>query len=112
MDLLKLALKLTPFGDAQILQSVLEAALEARKLDIAASPYDASAYGLGVVPIDTPEGRAQYRDEQIQLMKRIEPVRKSLLGAYSTLLMIAFDDSILELGKSRLPSKSQQEQIA
>ncbi|CAJ1936477.1 unnamed protein product [Cylindrotheca closterium] len=111
MDLLKVALKLTPFGDAQLLQSVLEMALEARKLDVAASPYDASAYGVGVIPIDTPEGRGQYREDQMKLMKRVEPVRKSLLRAYSNLLQIAFDDSILELGKTRLPSKSQQEQV-
>lgn len=110
MDLLKLALKLTPFGDAQLLQSVLEVGLEARKLDVAASPYDASAYGVGVVPIDTPEGRNKYREDQMKLMKRVEPVRKSLLGAYSNLLRIAFDDSILELGKTRLPT--QQEQAA
>ena len=106
MDLLKLALKLTPFGDPQLLQSVLEVALEARKLDVAASPYDASSYGVGVVAIDTPEGRNQYRDEQMKLMKRVEPVRKSLLGAYSNLLRIAFDDTILDLGKTRLPSKA------
>ncbi|KAL3937580.1 MAG: hypothetical protein SGBAC_007338 [Bacillariaceae sp.] len=108
MDLLKLALKLTPFGDAQLLQSVLEVGLEARKLDVAASPYDASAYGVGVVPIDTPEGRNKYREDQMKLMKRVEPVRKSLLGAYSNLLRIAFDDSILELGKTRLPTGQEQ----
>lgn len=106
MDLLKLALKLTPFGDPQLLQSALEVALEARKLDVAASPYDASAYGVGVVPIDTPEGRSQYREEQLKLMKRVEPVRKSLLGAYSNLLKIAFDKSILDVGKTRLHSNA------
>lgn len=112
MDLLKLALKLTPFGDATLLRSVLEMALEARELDVAASPYDASAYGVGAVPIDTPEGRSQYRDSQRDLMKRVEPVRKGLLAAYSNLLRIAFDDCILELGRNRLPSKTPLERVA
>ena len=103
MDLLKIALKLNPFGDSILLQRVLQVALEARKMDVAASPYDASEYGLGVIAIDTPEGRAEYRKQQKSLMYRVEPVRQALLNSYNNFLALAFDDNTLELGSNRLP---------
>lgn len=109
MDLLKVALKLTPFGDPVLLQRVLQVALEARKLDVEASPYDASDYGLGVVAVDTPEGRTEYRNRQRKLMKQVEPVRRDLYHSYSNFLRIAFDEAILEQGNTRLlPSKKKQ----
>lgn len=103
MDLLKMALKLQSFCDPILLERVLEVALEARTLDVAASPYDASSYGVGVVAVDTPEGRAEYRTKQRALMKRVEPVRQNLLSAYNTLIALAFDDLILKEASHRLP---------
>lgn len=109
MDLLKVALKLTPFGDPVLLQRVLEVGLEARKLDVAASPYDATEYGLGVVPVDTSEGRSEYRSRQRELMAQVAPVRRALYHAYSNFLRIAFNEVILEeAGSTRLPSKKKQ----
>lgn len=90
MDLLKIALKLTPFVDADLLGDVLEVALEARKLDVEASPYDATAFGVGIVPVETKEGRKLYRERQRDLMERVEPVRKRLLKAYESFLLLAF----------------------
>eukprot|EP00980_Cylindrotheca_fusiformis_P024810 scaffold12503_cov143-Cylindrotheca_fusiformis.AAC.4 len=105
MDLLKIVLKLTPFVDPVLLQRVLEAALEARKLDVAASPCDASAYGLGAIPVDTPAGRSEYRNRQRKLMAQVEPVRRALYHSYSDFLRLAFDEEILEVAaSSRLPS--------
>ena len=72
-------------------------------MDVAASPYDASEYGLGVIAIDTPEGRAEYRKQQKSLMYRVEPVRQALLNSYNNFLALAFDDNTLELGSNRLP---------
>jgi hypothetical protein len=103
MDLLKMTLKLQPFCDASLLQRVLEIALEARKLDVAASPYDASEYGVGVVPIETPEGRTEYKRQQTDLMKKAEPVRRDLLKAYYCFLSLAFEDEDLSAGRSCLP---------
>jgi hypothetical protein len=95
MDLLKIALKLRPFCDPIMIQRVLELSLEARRLDVAASPYDCSAYGVGAVPIETEEGRAQYRKEQLALMKRAEPIRRDLLKAFESFISLAFDESIV-----------------
>ena len=96
MDLLKLALRLEPFCDAVLLHRVLEVALSARSLDVAASPYDATMYGVGIVPIETEAGRAEYRLRQAELMRTAEPVRRDLLQAYDDFLGSAFSPEILE----------------
>lgn len=95
MDLLKIVLKLGGFIDSELLVNVLEVALDSRKLDVAASPYDASSYGLVPVPVETSDGRRMYRDEQLRLMKRAEPVRQRLLDAYEVFMTLAFDQSLL-----------------
>jgi hypothetical protein len=95
MDLLKLAIKLQPFCDATLLQRVLHVALQARSLDVAASPYDATKYGVGIVPIETEEGRLDYRTRQAELMHQTEPVRQELLTAYNDFLSAAFAPDIL-----------------
>jgi hypothetical protein len=98
MDLLKIVLRLQPFCGAETVATILELALQARRLDVAASPYDATRYGVGVVPVETSSGRAQYRKEQRELMERAEPIRQDLLQAYDTFLALAFDEEALALG--------------
>ncbi|KAK1740270.1 hypothetical protein QTG54_009220 [Skeletonema marinoi] len=95
MDLLKIGLKLQGFIDSELMVDILEVALAARKLDVEASPYDATEYGAGIVPIETNEGRKVYRERQIGLMQRAEPVRQRLLDAYEVFMKIAFDESLL-----------------
>lgn len=90
MDLLKMALKLSSFVDSRLLGDVLELSLEARRLDVAASPYDASLYGLHPVPIETREGRKMYRREQAALMNKAEPIRRRLLRAYEVFMELTF----------------------
>jgi hypothetical protein len=97
MDLIKMSNRLQPFMAADLIRECLEVALDARRLDVAASPYDAAAYGLLAIPIETPEGRADYRNIQTSLMRQAEPVRRRLLEAYRVLLAVAFDDDVLEL---------------
>jgi hypothetical protein len=95
MDLLKMAMKLRPFCDPLLLQRILELALAARRLDVAASPYDATPYGVGVIPIETSEGRLQYRTEQRLLMEEAEPIRQDLLKVFECLLAMGFEESIV-----------------
>lgn len=95
MDLLKIGLKLGCFMDSTLMADILEVTLDARTLDVAASPYDASVYGLDAIPVETTDGRRRYREEQIRLMRRAEPVRRRLLDAYEVFLMLAFDESLL-----------------
>lgn len=93
MDLLKIAQKLRPFCDSVLIQRILEIALESRRLDVAASPYDASDYGVDVIPIETKEGREEYREQQKELMVKAEPIRRDLLQAYETVLALGFHES-------------------
>ena len=94
MDLLKMALKLDPYCDPLLLQDILEIALAARTLDVAASPYDATAYGVDPIPVETAEGRAEYRQRQSALMVRTEPTRRALLRAYDLVLRIGFGEHV------------------
>jgi len=95
MDLLKIALKLQSFIDAELLGDILEISIQARRLDVEASPYDATSYGAGIVPVETPVGRKMYREQQTDLMYRAEPVRIRLLDAYRTFMGISFDSELL-----------------
>jgi len=110
MDLLKIALKLQPFLDANLLCDVLEVSIAARKLDVEASPYDVTSYGGGVVPVETEEGRRLYRSRQKELMERAEPVRKRLLHEYNTFMHLSFDDEFVGGEKSVIDSSKGSEQ--
>jgi len=95
MDLLKIVSKLQPFVNADLVADVLSTSLAARRLDVAASPYDATAYGLDAVPVETEEGRKMYRKRQMKLMKDAEPVRRRLLDSYRTFMCLTFDEKIM-----------------
>jgi len=74
----------------------LDVSLSARKLDVEASPYDVTAYGGGVVPVETEEGRKLYRERQMELMESAEPVRRRLLDAYQVFMQLSFDEKLLK----------------
>ncbi len=96
MDLLKIALKLHPWLPAELLGDALEVAIEARYLDVAASPYDLASYGLAPVRVETEEGRREYRQRQIELMNRATPIRSRLLNCYEEFLEACVDVSTVE----------------
>ncbi|KAL3787488.1 hypothetical protein HJC23_001138 [Cyclotella cryptica] len=116
MDLFKIAWRLQPFLSSTLLAEALAVALQARTLDVEASPYDVSDYvglcwsndvtcaegrseigmpcgtrPLGAVKVETEEGRKEYQWRQAEVMKRGEIVRKKLLDAYSDFLKGVFD---------------------
>ena len=96
MDLLKMALRLTPWLACELVGDCLEIALAARTLDVAASPYDATAFGIPPVPIETSAGRKLYREQQEVLMRRAAPVRARLTDAYDAFLECAFGEERLQ----------------
>jgi len=101
MDMLKHILRLSPYCDPTLVQRVLHVAIQARTLDVAASPYDSTHYGVSVIPIETMEGRAQYRMEQQELMLKATPVRQDLLYAYNVFLNLAFGEDGLQVQERR-----------
>lgn len=90
MDLIKMALKLQPFLSSSLLSDALAIALRARRLDVAASPYNATGYGIEPIPIETLEGRSRYRREQKNLLRDAQKVRRELLRAYDIFLKLSF----------------------
>lgn len=95
MDLLRSALRLSPWLPCELVGDCLEVSLAARTLDVAASPYDARAFGVLPVAVETAEGRRRYRREQQALAERAAPVRARLLDAYDAFLGAAFGDELV-----------------
>ncbi len=67
MDLFKWCYKLSPWISSELLLKCFLLAVEARELDMRASPYDLQSFGLPPIYIETPQGRTDYQD----LQKRI-----------------------------------------
>ncbi|MFD2673710.1 3-methyladenine DNA glycosylase [Gulosibacter bifidus] len=79
MDLYKWAIKLGPLVPGALLLDAFELAREIRWLDMRASPYDVSDYGVAPVAIETPEGKAQYVRMQREFSQRAQAIRARLL---------------------------------
>lgn len=81
MDLYKWCSKLSPAIPSELTLDCFELAVEVRRLDMAASPYDVSGYGLEAVRIETPEGKSEYAARQREFSARGEVLRRRLLEA-------------------------------
>lgn len=88
MDLFRYAYQLYPFVSSALLVDALRLALEARKVDMRASPYDVSAFEGCEVPIcvETPQGRKLYIEEQERIASTAVPIRKAILSVYEELI--------------------------
>ena len=91
MDLYKWPAKMGPVVPGELLLDAFELAVKARTLDMEASPYDCRGLGFGVVPVETPEGKAQYVARQRALAAEAAPIRAKLLALLDALLV---DDSV------------------
>lgn len=79
MDLLKTVIHLGPAVPGQLALDVFQHALAIRELDMRASPYDVSGFGLNAVPIETAAGKAQYVAAQRGFAEGSEVLRQRLL---------------------------------
>lgn len=80
MDLYKWAMKLTPLVASDLVLDCFEHARDTRVLDMEASPYDVRPLGYGVVPIETPQGKAEYARRQRALAEQAETLRQRILA--------------------------------
>jgi hypothetical protein len=92
MDLYRYAYEAGPFLRSDLVADCFEHARRARQLDMRASPYDVSEFGLSVVPVETPAGRAQYVAAQKELAESAGWLRSRLIQEFQLLLSQA--DSI------------------
>ena len=81
MDILRWASKMFPWVASDIVADAFLLACRIREVDMRASPYDLSAWGFEPIPIETPAGRATYREWQQCLYEEALPVRQRLIDA-------------------------------
>jgi len=89
MDLYKWAYKLAPWLPAERVANAFLLAAQAREIDMRASPYDLRHLGFEPIPIEDPEGRADYQRHQSRLAKLAGPLRQQLLQDIDALLALA-----------------------
>lgn len=85
MDLYKWAFKMYPWISSDTIREAFELALEARYVDMKASPYDLSERGLEPIKIETEAGRMEYVERQRAIFEKSRPVRARLIGEYRDL---------------------------
>ena len=86
MDLYRWSYKLSPWIGSEFIDAAFKLAIEARELDMKASPYDVSRFGYEAIPIETPAGREQYVREQMALHKKGQPLARRLRDECHSLL--------------------------
>lgn len=86
MDLYKWAMKLRQLIPSEITAEAFDLAMDARSVDMRASPYDFSALGYLPIRIETPEGRMAYEIEQRRLAEVARPIRAQLISACDRIL--------------------------
>lgn len=85
MDLYKWAMKLAPAVPSSLILDAFSLAMDVRQVDMQASPYDVSSYGLEAIAIETPEGKREYAARQRDFAERGAGLRKRILGAIEAL---------------------------
>ena len=89
MDLYKWAHKLTPLVPSALTLRCFALALDARRIDMQASPYDLRKFGYAPIQIETAAGRAEYMRAQQDLTERGQVLRGELLNECRRLLLSA-----------------------
>jgi hypothetical protein len=85
MDLYRYAYKIAPWVSGELIADAFELAWAARELDMRASPYDLTGYGVEPIPIETREGKDEYIRYQRQIAASAVPLRERLIRAYRDL---------------------------
>jgi hypothetical protein len=85
MDLYKFAHKIAPWCPSELIADAFLLALDARMVDMRASPYDLSSFGVEAIPIECSAGRELYVREQRRLSEQAVPIREQLLQTYTAI---------------------------
>lgn len=91
MDLYKWASKSMPWVGSELLWQTFLLALDARELDMRASPYDLEAYGYRPIKIETADGRAEYEHAQRGISRTARPLRKRLIDRLADVIRARAD---------------------
>ena len=85
MDLYKWAIKFHPWLGADLVADTFLLAVEARLIDMRASPYDCRSLDLEAIPVETEAGRRMFADAQETVARKAVPIRARLLAAFRAL---------------------------
>lgn len=85
MDLYKFAFWFAPLVPSDLIVDCFENAVRARVLDMRASPYDMTPFGLDAIRVETPEGRREYAAEQRRMIDATGPLRTRILETLTAL---------------------------
>lgn len=85
MDLYKWAFKGFPWISSDLIREAFTLAVEARFIDMKASPYDLSSRGLEPIKIESEEGRKEYLEKQKHIFRKSIPIREQLIEEYRCL---------------------------
>lgn len=88
MDLYKWAFKMYPWIPSSLILEAFELAVEARYIDMQASPYDLRDQGLEPIKIETDSGRNEYKQKQEMIFEKGLPIREKIIDAMNSLLTI------------------------
>jgi len=86
MDLYKWSYKSSPWISSDLLREALFFAIEAREIDMRASPYDLAEYGYSPIPIETQVGRRNYERAQLALYQKGLLLREKLIKTLESFL--------------------------
>jgi hypothetical protein len=89
MDLYRYAYEAWPHVGSLIVADCHAFAREARRIDMAASPYDLTGWGVEPIAVEEAAGRRQYAAQQRELSGRAEPLRRRLLAELAALTLWA-----------------------
>nr|WP_246297261.1 3-methyladenine DNA glycosylase [Janibacter cremeus] len=89
MDVYKWCFTLAPAVPSDLTLAAFELALQIRELDMAASPYDLTDFGIEPVAIETPAGKAEYVERQRGFTIRSNTLRRRLLDVLQDLTAAA-----------------------
>lgn len=105
MDLYKWAYKLWPLVCSDLVADCFELAMEIRVLDMRAAPYDLTALGHRPIPVERPEGRAEYAAAQRAFAERAAGLRRRLLAECGRLLGTPVTDAVSHPSHLSQPSQ-------
>ncbi|MCZ2341756.1 MAG: hypothetical protein LC104_08155 [Bacteroidales bacterium] len=86
MDLYRFAYKIAPFLASEVVADAFSLAIQARELDMRASPYNLREFGFDPIPIETRMGREEYVHLQRNLSEQATPIREQILMGYRQLV--------------------------
>lgn len=89
MDLYRWAMKLVPAIPSILQLEAFELALDIRRVDMRASPYNVSAYGLEAIPVETLEGKREYAALQSDFAVRGADLRARIVSSLNVLRALA-----------------------